>query len=319
MTLLLTGASGFVGQALCAALARQNLPFRAVVRDASRAVAGVPAWVMPDQSARADWSAALAGVSAVIHLAARAHVMRDAAADPLAEYRAVNVDTAVNLARQAVQHGIRRMVYVSSIKVNGEGTDGRGSYSETDAPQPMDPYGHSKLEAEQALRELADRSGLELCIVRPALVYGPGVKGNLQRILSGLWRGMPLPLGAIDNRRSLMGVDNLCQALMLCAVHPAAAGQLFLASDGEDLSTTQLCRFLAAGLDRPVRLLPVPAAALRLLGGLTGQGAQIQRLCGSLQVDSSRMRRMLPWQPLPVARGLAETGAAYRRMREAGR
>lgn len=309
MTWLVTGAGGFVGRELCAELQRRGFPYRGVLRR-SAGVAGE--LVMAEQGENADWSGALAGVEALIHVAGRAHQMDDAATDPLIEYRKVNVGMTANLLRQAAQRGVRRFVYVSSLKVNGEATDGRGPYSEADTPVPLDAYGISKLEAEQAAQAIAAKEGIELCIVRPAMIYGPGMKGNLARIVRALWRGVPLPFGALYNQRSMVEVNNLCQALILCAQHPAAAGQMFLASDGDDVSTTELCRYLGQGLRRNARLLPVPAGMLRAAGKLAGKQEEIRRLCGSLQVDPSHILRTLPWRPVPTRQGLVATGAAWR-------
>lgn len=258
-----------------------------------------------------SWGQALQGIDVVIHCAARVHVMDEQAADPLAEFRAVNVEATRHLAEQAAAGGVKRFVFVSSIKVNGEETAPGHPFTADAAPQPQDPYGQSKLEAEQALFAVARQTGLEVVVVRPPLVYGPGVKANFASLMRALQRRLPLPFGAIDNRRSLVARDNLVDLLLLCARHPAAAGGVFLVSDGEDLSTAQLCRDLSKALGVRPRLLPIPAVLLRLLGLLTGKGRQVQRLLGSLQVDISSTRSRLDWAPpISVEQALRETARA---------
>jgi UDP-glucose 4-epimerase len=251
-------------------------------------------------------------VDTVVHLAARVHVLRDTSADPLADYRAVNVAGTTRLARECAAARVPRLVFVSSIKVNGE-RSGVWPFTEGDAPAPEDPYGVSKLEAEEELRSIAAATGLEAVVVRPCLVYGPGVRGNLDRLLKAIERGVPLPLASVRNQRSLMGLANLCDLLVRCATHPRAAGETFLASDGTDLSTPQLIRWLADGVGRPARLLPMPPSWLKLGAQLAGAQAAYERLCGTLQVDSSKARELLEWRPpVPVDDGLRETGAWHR-------
>ena len=307
--MLVTGASGFVGRALCAALARRGFPVRAAVRGSTDdRPAGCECVHVGSLSSSCDWTAALSGVATVIHLAARAHVMREIAADPLAEFRTVNVAGTERLARQAAQSGVKRLVFVSSIKVNGERTSEGQRFSEADSPCPQDAYGMSKWEAEQALRRVADETGLDIVVVRPPLVYGPGVKGNFATMLKVLHRGIPLPLASVRNRRSLLFVGNLADALIRCATHPAAAMQTYLVSDGEDLSTPELLRRLGSAAGKPARLLPCPAGLLRLAGKMTGKSGAVDRLLGSLQVDSGKIRRELGWSPpYPVDLGLKAT------------
>lgn len=295
MKLLVTGANGFVGGALCAALCRQGHVVRAAVRTA--AYGDLQRAVIGEINDMTDWGAALRDVDVVIHLAARVHVMQDDSADPLAEFRKVNVAGSENLARQAAQAGVKRLVYVSSIKVNGEETQGGDKFSELDAPLPQDPYGVSKWESEQALHRVALETGLEIVIVRPPLVYGAGVKGNFAQMLKVLARGFPLPLASVVNLRSLVYVGNLADALIVCATHPHATGQTYLVSDGEDISTPDLLRQLGAAMEHPARLFPCPAVLLKLAGRLTGRAEQIDRLLGSLQVDSGKIRRELGWTP----------------------
>ena len=243
---------------------------------------------------------ALNGYSAIVHTAARAHVMHESGSEPLAEYRRVNTDITLSLAKAAVSAGVRRFIFISSIKVHGEGSVLDFPYRTSDVPMPIDPYGISKLEAEQGLMKLAVETGLEVVIIRPPLIYGPGVKGNFASLIKLMRKGLPLPLGAIHNKRSLVGIDNLVDLIIRCIDHPAAANQVFLAGDGEDLSTTELLRGVAEAMGRPARLIPVPAGLLNLGATLLGKRAVAQRLLGSLQVDISNTRELLGWEP-PVS------------------
>ncbi|MFH0933989.1 MAG: SDR family oxidoreductase [Pseudomonadota bacterium] len=322
MRILVTGANGFVGKALCREAVRRGHAVRAAVR--SRATADTVA--VGDIDGQTDWRAALHGIDVVIHLAARVHVMQESAADPLDAFRSVNVQGTENLARQAAGAGVKRLVYVSSIKVNGGFTCGAGSaerrvlsaemrkaFREDDVPNPEDAYAISKREAEKTLHRVAAETGLEVVFVRPPLVYGPGVKGNLAQMLHVLTKGIPLPLASVHNLRSLIALDNLVDALLLCATHPAAAGQTYLVSDGEDISTPELLRMLGAATGHPARLFPCPPALLKLAARLTGKSAQIERLLGSLQIDSARIRRELGWlPPLTLQQGLQQAGEHYR-------
>jgi nucleoside-diphosphate-sugar epimerase len=296
--MLVTGASGFIGTILCAELVRLGCSVHAALRDlVNLDLAGCEIVKISSIDSKTDWSDALTGVDVVIHLAARVHVMLDDATDPLEEFRKVNVAGTEHLARAAAANGVRRFVYVSSIKVNGEVTSERGKFSESDVPDPQDSYGISKMEAEQALHRVAAETGLEVVIVRPPLVYGANVKGNFAQMLKVLAGGVPLPLASVHNRRSLIYVGNLVDALILCAMHPAAAGQTYLVSDGEDVSTPDLLRQLGDAMDHPARLFHCPQALLKLAGRLTGKADQIERLLGSLQVDSSKICRELDWAP----------------------
>ncbi len=290
---LVTGAGGFIGSALVKAL--DGHPVRRALRTPS-ATAQADDFVCGDIGPDTEWQPALRNVDCVVHLAARTHVLRENTADPLAAYRSVNVDGTRRLAEQAAAAGVRRFVFLSSIKVNGESTSSR-PFSTNDTPAPEDAYGISKLEAENALREIADRSGMEWVILRPPLVYGPGVKGNFLQLLKAVAKGVPLPLASIDNRRSLVYVGNLVDAIIACIQTPAAAGKTFLISDGEDLSTPELIRRLATAMSRSPRLLPCPPALLALAARLFGQGAAFQRLSGSLAVDISALRQTLNWHP----------------------
>jgi nucleoside-diphosphate-sugar epimerase len=311
---LVTGATGFVGHALVQRLVTtQGTAVHAAVR---RPKADLPAGVIRHEvgelSAGTRWDAALRDVSTVVHAAARVHVMDDRAADPLAEFRAVNVAGTLNLARQAVAAGVRRLVFLSSVKVNGEETAPGQPFTELDAPSPADAYGLSKLEAEQGLRRIATETGLEVVIIRPVLVYGPGVGANFRALMRILHTGLPLPLGGIDNKRSLVALDNLTDFIARCLSHPAAAGGTFLVSDGEDLSTPELLRRTAAALGVAARLLPVPPSPLEAMARLVGKGAAARRLCRSLQVDIAKARAQLGWSPpVGVDEALALTAAGF--------
>ena len=295
MSLLITGGTGFVGRALVERLGNKQANLNT-------------------RSDSAAWHKALVGITAVVHLAARVHVMRDAEADPLTAFRAVNVQGTLNLARQAAAAGVKRFVFVSSVKVNGEITEMDQPFTANDEPAPIDPYGVSKMEAEQGLRKIAAETGMEVVIIRPPLVYGPGVRANFQTMMRWLARGVPLPLGAIHNRRSMVALDNLVDLIVTCIDHPAAANQTFLVSDGEDLSTTQLLQRLGRALGKPARLIPVPSMFLKVGAALLGKPAIAQRLCGSLQVDISKTQQLLGWvPPLSVDEGLKRAAEGYLR------
>lgn len=304
--ILVTGASGFVGAAVVARLAREGQPVRACVRrDGVPLPPGVQLARLDDIGRQTPWADVLVGVTAVVHAAAHVHVMDAAAADALAEFRRVNVGGSLALARAAAAAGVRRFVFISSVKVHGEGTAAGRPCREDDAPAPMDAYGISKREAEQALQELSAATGMELVIIRPPLVYGPGVKANFAALVRLVRRGWPLPLGAIHNRRSLVALDNLVDLILTCLRHEQAAGGVFLVSDGQDLSTTELVRGLGEALGHVPWLLPVPAVLLRWAATSVGRAAVAQRLCGDLQVDISRARQVLGWSPpVPVQEGL---------------
>lgn len=307
--ILVTGAAGFVGRILCDALAARGRNPRRAVRTPDPACPDAVA--VGDIGSGSGWHAALEGVRDVVHLAARTHVLRETAPDALAEYRRVNVAGTERVARAAAARGVRRLVFASSVKVNGESTGAR-PYTEDDAPRPEDPYGISKWEAEQALARVASETGLEVVVLRPPLVYGPGVRGNFLRLMDLVARGTPLPLAAIENRRSLLYAGNLADAIIQVLASPQAAGRTYLVSDGEDVSTPVLVRALARALGVKPRLVPVPLAALRFAATLAGRGAELARLAGSLQVDSSRIRRDLGWAPrFGLAQGLEPTARWY--------
>ena len=259
-----------------------------------------------------DWSAALDGVDAVAHLAARVHVMRERAADSLAAFRRTNVEGTLRLARSAAAAGVKKFVFLSSVKVLGEATPD-GPFTDSSPADPRDPYGVSKREAETGLSEIAAGSGMEVAILRPPLVYGPGVKGNFLSLLRLIERGVPLPLAGLRNRRSLLYLGNLVDAIDLCLSHDAAAGRTFLIRDGEDLSSAELVRRLAAALGRRAPLFSLPEGVLRLAARCIGRRAAAQRLLGSLTVDDGRLRRDLGWSPpFAVEEALAETAAWFR-------
>lgn len=295
--LLITGANGFVGSGLCRVLEARGISFVPCVRHSvmGRQYAVAP-FVSGDLTAGVDWEPALAGCDVVIHLAARVHVMQEEMSDPWPAYRTANVEATMRLAKQAAGQGVKRFVYVSSIKVNGERTTGR-PFSADDAPAPEDAYGKSKLEAERALLAWSEKTGMEVVIVRPPLVYGPGVKANFLRLMRMVKSGLPLPLGAIHNARSIVGLDNLVDFLLLCATHPAAANSTWLVSDNHDVSTPELVRLIARAMHRPARLLPVPAPVLMACAGLLGRRAAAGRLLDSLQVDVSPALTRLGWKP----------------------
>lgn len=312
MKILVTGASGFIGGFLCPVLEKAGHSLVLVVRSIPKLQSGNRKYVaVGDIGSLTDWVTLLQGVDAVIHLAARVHVMSETADDPVSEFRAVNVCGTERLARQAAEVGVKRLVYVSSIKVNGAATLGV-SFRADDVAQPLDAYGVSKFEAEQKLVKISAETGLEIVIVRPPLVYGPGVGGNFIRLLKLIDWGLPLPFGGVDNHRSLINVDNLCDFLNVCVSHSNAAGQVFLVSDGHDVSTRDLILGLAREMRKSVWLLPVPIDMLIIVGKLFGKQAEVDRLCGSLQLDIGKTRRMLGWEPrFSLVDGLQKTVSWY--------
>jgi nucleoside-diphosphate-sugar epimerase len=310
---LITGVTGFVGQSLCVQAVRQGYSVRGAVRKNGTLPEVVEPVVVGGINAETDWRHALGGVDVVIHLAARVHVMCEHAGNPLEEFRKVNVAGTEHLARFAVANGVKRLVYVSSIGVNGLLTDFGRSFAESDIPHPHNAYALSKWEAEQCLLHVSEETGLEVVIVRPPLVYGAGAPGNFAQMLKVLDKGIPLPLASVKNQRSLIYIENLVDALIHCSTYPAAAGQTYLVSDGEDISTPDLLRQLGAAMGYPARLFPCPPALLKLAGQLTGKSDQIERLLGSLQVDSSKIRSALSWTPpYTLAQGLQATAQRYR-------
>ena len=311
---LITGVNGFVGKTLSDELVIKGFNVNGTVRSVMSVdfPGAITKFVIKDIDSKTDWQNALEGVDVVIHLAARAHVMKDMAIDALSEFRRVNVEGTLNLARQAVEAGVQRFIFISSIKVNGEGSILGQPYTPEDQPAPVDPYGISKREAEDGLRQLASETGMEVVIIRPPLVYGPGVKANFQSMMRWLDKGIPLPLGAIHNQRSLVSLDNLIDLIVTCIHHPAAANQIFIAGDGEDLSTTELLQRMAAALGKKAWLIPVPSFILEWGARLVGKQAITQKLCGSLQVDISKARDLLGWKPpVSVDESLRKTAQYY--------
>jgi nucleoside-diphosphate-sugar epimerase len=312
--ILVTGSTGFVGRALIdKLLSDSGHGLRAVTRNSIDTSFGAVETVeVKDLSSSTDWTIALKKVDVVIHLAARVHVMNDMSLDPLTEFREVNVEGTLNLARQAVAAGVKRFIFISSIKVNGELTQLGHPFKADDAPAPIDPYGISKMEAEHGLQILAAKTGMEVVIIRPVLVYGPRVKANFFNMMKWLNRSIPLPLGAIHNKRSLVAIENLVDLINTCVSHPKAANQIFLVSDGNDLSTSELLRFMAVALRKSLVLLPVPSVVLEVFASLFGKRAVCQRLCGSLQVDISKTQLLLNWiPPVSVDEALAKTARYF--------
>ncbi|MEY8215168.1 MAG: SDR family oxidoreductase [Colwellia sp.] len=309
MNVLVTGANGFVGSALINDL-MTNSSYRAVA--AARASEFLPKDVsyinVKGLSNSTDWSSALANVSIVIHTAARVHIMKDKVGETLNEYRKVNVEGTLNLARQSAKSGVKRFIFISSIKVNGESTTNRNSFNELDDVSPIDPYGQSKWEAEKGLQSISIETGMEVVIIRPPLVYGPQVKANFHNLLKLAKTGLPLPFGAIQNLRSTVFIGNLVDFIVNCIDHPNAANETFLISDGEDLSISMLLMQLRSDMGIPPRLIPVPKSLFMLAGKILGKSDVVARLCGSLQVDSTKAQQLLGWvAPYTVQHGLKVT------------
>lgn len=308
--LLITGSTGFVGKQLVAYLREDPASdIRMLVRRLPDKAPAPDDYVVVGDFAEIDaLHPALKDIQVVVHLASRVHIMNDSDPDPLEAFRRVNVGHTLQLARSAAAAGVKRFVFVSSVKVNGEGTAPGQAYRESDTPAPADPYGISKMEAEEGLKTIAAQTGLQVVIIRPVLVYGPGVKANFESMMKWLRKGVPLPFGSLSNKRSLVALDNLISFIKVCAEHPAAADQTFLISDGQDVSTTELLQMLGDALHSPARLLPVPARLLALGARLLGKNSLSQRLCGSLQVDIHKARSLLSWQPVvTVDEGLKKT------------
>jgi nucleoside-diphosphate-sugar epimerase len=295
--ILVTGASGFLGRAFALHATARGLALRAAVRHLDQVSdQHVETVAMPKIDAETDWSEALQGITAVVHCAARAHVTRETSPDPLAEFRRVNVAGTIALARQAARGGVRRFIFISSIGVNGAETFSN-AFTADDIAAPDTDYALSKYEAETELWRLSKHTGLEIVIIRPPLIYGPRAKGNLQSMIRWINYGIPLPFGAIHNKRSLIAIDNLLDLMFLCLDHPLAANQIFLASDGTDISTTELLRGIAAAFGRRVVLFPIAPGVLRMISGAAGRQDIAQKLISSLQIDDSKTRERLGWSP----------------------
>lgn len=309
MRILVTGANGFVGQMLCARMLPLGWQVRGTVRSmkqASNLPAKVECVCIDSITGNTDWSMVVNNIDVIVHLAARVHVMRDSTCDPLTAYRQVNVDGTEYLARMAASLGVRRFVFLSSVKVNGEGKS--TPYTEQDEAKPEDPYGISKWEAELVLRKIAAETGLEVVILRSPLIYGPGVKANFCRLLKIVQHGIPLPLLSVDNRRSLLYLGNLVDAIIKCINHPRASKQTYLISDGEDVSTPELLIRIAKALGKSSRLIPFPPLFIRYVGNLTGKSSSVNKLIGSLVVDISKIQHELQWEaPYTMIQGLQET------------
>ena len=300
MRTLITGVNGFVGRRLGDEARSRSWRVRGAVRAPCSLAEGVEAVTVGSVDGDTDWTPALRQIDVVIHLAARVHVMQNGVLDPLADYLRVNMHGTENLAQQAARAGVKRFIYMSSVKVNGEVTLQGSKFTEDAQCNPQDPYGVSKWQAEQALWKIAHDTSLEVVVIRPPLVYGPGVKANFAALMRAVQGGWPLALGSVQNRRSLVALDNLVDFVLTCVAHPKAANQTFLVSDGNDLSTTELVRGLARAANVSARLMPVPVWALRAGATLLGMEGEVQRLCGNLQVDISKARSVLGWHP-PVA------------------
>jgi len=310
MSVLVTGASGFVGQAVCVSALRSNLKVRGTYRSAlsGRLLHGsVEKIQIASVDRDTDWSGTLSQIDVVIHLAARAHVSKDASRDPLKAFREVNTKGTERLAKAAAAAGVRRFVFVSTIKVNGEETFAE-PFCEADFPRPQDAYALSKWESEQALQQIGQESGMEVVVVRPPLVYGPGVRANFLRLLDFVKRRVPLPLASVNNRRSLIYVSNLADAILACAMHPSAAGQTYLVSDTEAVSTPELIDRIAGLMGLRSRTFACPTGLLSLAGKLTGRTGEVERLLGSLVVNGARIQSDTGWSPrYSLSEGLAAT------------
>lgn len=315
VNILISGATGFVGAELGKTLSQHgNYLLKALVRRSDISIPWAEETFQFHGLSSTECSEKLFNrVDVAIHCAARVHVMDDKSADPLTEFRKVNVEGTINLAKLAAKSGVKRFIFLSSIKVNGESTDSGRIYKADDIPAPQDAYGISKTEAEEALKRVAMETSMEVVIIRPVLVYGPGVKANFLNMVRWLHKGIPLPLGAINNKRSLVALDNLIDLIKTCIEHPAAANEIFIAADGEDLSTTDLLRRMGIALNVPNRLIPIPQSLLIFAATALRKQAFAQRLCCSLQVDISKARDLLDWKPpLSVDEGLQQVANYYR-------
>ena len=304
--ILVTGASGFMGTEVCNTLRARGIPFVAAVRKGDHD----GQCEVGDITSSTKWDNALFGCDVIIHLAARVHVMNENTCASLDAYRTINVDGTLNLAKQAVAHGIKRFVFVSSVKVNGDRTIDK-PFSALDLPAPIDSYGRSKLEAECALRKLSKETGLELVVVRPPLIYGPGVRANFFKLMKLVRLGLPLPFGSVRNRRSLAALNNVVDLLILCAHHPDAIGKTFMVSDDEDLSLSGLITLIAQSMDKHPIMVPVPANLMMSCANLLGKAENASRLLDSLQVDISDTKECLGWRPVETVEEAVEKTVSH--------
>ncbi len=306
INILLTGATGFVGRQLLKKLSEQKeIDLRIATRiNANIFSPEISVFAPIELESENNWQDIVKGCDVIIHAAARAHVMNEKANNPLEEFRKINSKPTLKLAEQAAISGVKRFIFISSIKVNGEFTTDK-PFAADDLPHPDGPYALSKYEAEQGLQAIALKTGMEVVIIRPPLIYGPEVKGNFQRMLYWLKKGIPLPLGAVNNKRSFVSLENLNSLILACITNPRAANQIFLVSDDEDLSTTELLREIGYLINKPARLLPIPKFLLKWAAASLGKKEIYDRLCGSLQLDISKTKEMLSWKPqISVKEGL---------------
>lgn len=295
--ILVTGTTGFIGKHLVYTLKDKSETIAVTRSDSSDRISNVRYELIRNLDAYQCWVSIIENVDCIIHCAARVHVMDESSPNPLKAFREINVDGTLNLARQAARNGVKRFVFISSIKVNGESTQPENPFTENSKPNPLDPYGISKLEAEEGLKQISSETGMEYVIIRPVLIYGPGVKANFARLVNLVKKGIPVPLRLARNKRSLVSLDNLVDLIETCIRHPRAANKTFLASDGHDLSTSELISEIALCMNKRPALLPFPISILRLLGKCTGKSDIIARLTESLQVDISHTRKTLDWRP----------------------
>ena len=296
--ILLTGASGFLGKSITQYLERSSKNKLSLVFRKNDFPPGNKNFCVGDISHATDFSAPLSGQNVVIHTAARVHIMRDNSSEAMYKFRQVNVEGTLNLARQAVEAGVKRFIFISSVKVNGEFTVGSESFSEQNAPNPQDPYGLSKYEAEKGLMDIANSSGMEVVIIRPPLIYGPGVKGNFETMIKVVKSGLPLPLGLVDNRRSLIALDNLVDLINTCIDHPNARNRVFLVSDGEDVSSLDLVKEISKAFGARLYVFSISVSLMKIVAKLIGKSLIADRLFGDLRVDSSKTDKLLDWKPV---------------------
>lgn len=313
MKILVTGANGFIGQRLCETLLNASYFVRGAVRHFPEGLHSLKSgnnaeFVFIDNvSPETNWGMALKGIDCIIHLAARVHIMRETSGDPITVFRKVNAEGTSLLARMAADAGVKRFIFLSTVKVNGEETE-EHQFTERDTPNPHDDYSSSKWEAEQALHNISDAAGLEIVILRPPLVYGQGVKANFLRLLDMVNKNIPLPLSTVNNKRSMIYIGNLVDAIIRCIEHPSAANQTYLVSDGQDVSSPDLIRMIAGAMGKKARLFPCPVPLLKMIGKVTGKSSEVERLTGSLQIDTAKIRRELNWTPpFTMEQGLRKT------------